>query len=1077
MENPNLPENERARLEALARYNVSDTVAEPALDRLTRLAANLFGAPIALISFIDGQRQWFKSSFGMENRVISREDSVCLHALYQDDILVVSDALDDPRLAGNPQVTDLPHMRFYAGVPLTTPDGFHVGALCVIDRVPRRISPEQTAALADLAAMAMDALELRRSTAKMQLEIAERLRAELALRAREVHFRSLVENSTDIVTILDGEGIVRYESPAVQRLLGYAPHEVEGRSAFEFIHPDDIPSVAAEFAELVQDPDGVRFVEFRFRHANGEWLTLEAIGRNLVDDPLLTGIVVNSRDVTERRAIEKALRSSEEHLRLALQAGEMGTWGWNVRDDIAEYSEEVVRLFGCESSEFDGRRETLLRYIHPEDRHRMLFNRLDSIPRGILRSEHEFRVIRPNGNIRWMRSAGQLHRDEAGKIVSMNGTITDVTERKHAEDELQRQKTLLEAQTESSVDGILFVPSEAQSVTMNRRFLEIWNLDSAEIDGRNEAEVRKRLSEQVVDADVFQARMRYLNEHDGEKSYDEIVLRDARVLDRYSSPVHGPDGVFYGRIWFFRDVTEQRRSMYALQESEARKAAILETAIDCIITIDHNGRIIEWNPAAERTFGHSRNDVMGLQISEVIIPPALRESHLNGLARYLTTGESLVLNQRIEVPAMRADGSQFPIEMAVSRISTHGEAQFTAYLRDITERKRNEAALTAAKEEAEQANAAKSEFLSRMSHELRTPLNSILGFSQVLRMDVMEEDHREMVGDIYDAGKHLLRMINEVLDISRIETGGLSISVEPVHLGELAEETMALIAPLAAQRAISLDFDLAKMEAMSVLADRQRLEQCLINLLSNAVKYNSDGGRIAFECMATGTNRVRISIADTGIGIAADMQPRLFTPFDRLGADRIGIEGTGLGLALTKRMIEAMNGEIGCESLPGKGATFWLELAAAQSQGTSQVEDAIEEGDLRFPERRLTILYIEDNLQNIKLVERVLAARGDVKLISAMQGALGVQLATWHNPDAILLDSHLPDISGFEVLERLRADPATTAIPVVVLSADATEGQMERMLAAGAREYLTKPLNVTAFLHAIQEALTATPVE
>jgi signal transduction histidine kinase/CheY-like chemotaxis protein len=383
--------------------------------------------------------------------------------------------------------------------------------------------------------------------------------------------------------------------------------------------------------------------------------------------------------------------------------------------------------------------------------------------------------------------------------------------------------------------------------------------------------------------------------------------------------------------------------------------------------------------------------------------------------------------------------------------------------REMAERRRAEAA-------ADRANRLKSEFLSRMSHELRTPLNAILGFAQLLELEVQRLADRESVEQILKGGRHLLGLINEILDIARIEAGRLPLSPEPVQVGDAIQRALDLARPLAATRVIELETTGAALHAQHVWADQQRLQQVLLNLLSNGIKYNRDGGRLTVACEEVANGRLRISVKDTGPGISPALQERLFQPFDRLGAEQHGVEGTGLGLVLSKRLVEAMGGTIGAESVPGEGSTFWVEFLHAASPVES-LERIVPSELPVSSEPGGTLLYIEDNLSNLRLVERTIALRPRVKLIPALQGRLGLALAQQHRPDLILLDLHLPDISGEQVLRELHADPEMRQTPVIVLSADATPGQVQRLLAAGARAYLTKPLDVRQLLALLDETL------
>ena len=374
-----------------------------------------------------------------------------------------------------------------------------------------------------------------------------------------------------------------------------------------------------------------------------------------------------------------------------------------------------------------------------------------------------------------------------------------------------------------------------------------------------------------------------------------------------------------------------------------------------------------------------------------------------------------------------------------------------------------------AEEAATSANHAKSEFLSRMSHELRTPLNGILGFAQLLERELEQPAQREGVAHILEGGRHLLGLINEILDIARIEAGKFSVSLEPVEASEVIASALDLVRPQAAARGIGLST--AVVWRGHLMADRQRLQQVLLNLLSNAVKYNRPEGAVTVSCDRTPSGTCRVAVTDTGLGIAPERMPRLFTPFDRLDVQDGSIEGTGLGLALSKGLVEMMGGTLSAASTPGTGSTFSLELPIASAPSHELPADETRAPGAEAPGVTGTVLYIEDNPSNLRLVERIVARRPGIKLLSAMQGRPGLELARAHRPDAIVLDLHLPDISGQDVLARLQADPGTREIPVVILSADAMTSRSTSLLKAGAHAYLTKPLSVTQFLGVLDELL------
>jgi signal transduction histidine kinase/ActR/RegA family two-component response regulator len=530
-----------------------------------------------------------------------------------------------------------------------------------------------------------------------------------------------------------------------------------------------------------------------------------------------------------------------------------------------------------------------------------------------------------------------------------------------------------------------------------------------------------------------------------------------------------------------RQAQELAASKLALERQTRILQSILDNMGDGVVVADTNGKFLVFNPAARQVLGSRSfagdpgrwSEHYGLFLSDCV---TLYPDDDLPFVRAIR-GESVDNAELFVKPAGAREGRWTSVTarpLRTDEASGDGDiAGGIMVLRDITAAKRNAEALEQAKREAEDANQAKSEFLSRMSHELRTPLNSILGFAQLLELAELTDQDRDNVEHILKGGYHLLDLINEILDLARIEAGRLSLSPEPVRLREAVKDAVDLVRPLAAEREINLSPETAIRADYHVRADRQRLKQVLLNLLSNAIKYNRAGGSVVFSCALTPENRLRFEIADSGAGISADGLKRIFRPFERLTADQTDVGGSGLGLALCRRLIEAMGGTIGVESTIGIGSKFFIELemledpTAALADDPAMAELAADDNDAR----RGTILYIEDNPSNLRLIERIMEHCPGVRLITAMQGQLGLDLAQMHVPDWILLDLHLPDIGGEEVLKRLRAHPRTQAIPVTVLSADATRPQITRMLNAGARDYLTKPVDVRQLLALLDQTL------
>jgi PAS domain S-box-containing protein len=469
--------------------------------------------------------------------------------------------------------------------------------------------------------------------------------------------------------------------------------------------------------------------------------------------------------------------------------------------------------------------------------------------------------------------------------------------------------------------------------------------------------------------------------------------------------------------------------------------------------------------ASKEIWGYTPPELAGRHYTRIIYPEDIPK--MDAVVTRVMAGEPV---GDFESRCLRQDGSLVFVLWSLSWSQADQKLFIVAH--DISERAQAIELLRQAEAEANRANKAKSEFLSRMSHELRTPMNAILGFAQLLEMDELSPEQREGLNHILRGGRHLLDLINEVLDISRIEAGRLSLSLEPVDVAETLKEIFDLVQPLAKQRDIRLNGPIGCNDE-HVLSDRQRLKQVLLNLISNAIKYNRFNGTVTVACEKRGET-MRVSIADTGIGIPEERKSQLFTPFERLGAEQSAIEGTGLGLALAKRLVEAMNGILGVESTVDQGSIFWLELPITESPVRLALADAAPQPNVDHPGAH-TVLYIEDNLSNMRLVERLLEHRPSLSLIVAHSGGAGLEMARQHRPDLVLLDVNLPDMDGRDVMLQMRGQ--SPEIPVIVLSADATSGQRARLKEAGAFAYLTKPLDVKRFFEVLDRAIIEYPFD
>ncbi len=522
---------------------------------------------------------------------------------------------------------------------------------------------------------------------------------------------------------------------------------------------------------------------------------------------------------------------------------------------------------------------------------------------------------------------------------------------------------------------------------------------------------------------------------------------------------------------------EQKLLDQRLRDQQFYTRSLIESNIDALMTTDPAGIITDVNKQMEALTGCTRDELIGAPFKNYFTDPERAEA---GIKRVLS-GSKVT---DYELTARARDGKETVVSYNATTFHDRErklQGVFAA-ARDVTERKRfeqmqqeNNVELERAKAAAEKANLAKSDFLSSMSHELRSPLNAILGFAQLMSSDTPPPTPAQManIDPILHAGWYLLELINEILDLAQIESGKLALSLEPTSLSEVMFECQAMIEPQGQKRGIGMSFPRFDIPCF-VDADRTRLKQVIINLLSNAIKYNRTNGTVVVDCARITPDRVRIRVRDTGAGLPPDMLIQLFQSFNRLGRETTAEEGTGIGLVMSKRLVEMMGGAIGVESTVGLGSVFWFDLnsAVAPRLALERAESPeISQAQVKDGAPLRTLLYVEDNPANLKLVEQLIARRPDMRLLSARDGNRGVELARAHHPDVILMDINLPGISGIEGLRILREDEATARIPVVALSANAMPRDIEKGLMAGFFRYLTKPIKIHEFMETMDVAL------
>jgi PAS domain S-box-containing protein len=1100
-----LPHNESERLSALREYRLLDTAAEEELDDLTHLAAQICGTPISMITLVDQDRQWFKSLYGIEVHETPRDISFCARTILEEDLLLVPDTLSDERFVRNPFVTGEPKVRFYAGTPLVTPQGHTLGTICVLDTVPRELTPAQKDALRRLGRQTVVLMNSRLNAARLK-------ESEAMERESQRFLQGTLDALTSHIAVLDEKGVIVAVNKAWRHFAGSATKCGIGDNYLDICASEN----SATWSEGTAVAQGIRAVlegqkDFCLEYAlqgitDDQWFSM-CVTR--FEGERAVRVVVASEDITERKQTELRLRESEATLTKSQEMVHMGSWelGLSNLNDIKanslKWSDGLFRIFGYEPDEIELSNDLFFNAVHPDDRERVAAG-MGKALRGEGIYSEEYRIFLPDGSERILHSKAELvYNEETGLPVKAIGLGQDITERKRTEEALRRSEALFRALINSSWDAFHLVQPDGRIIFESPAVTRLLGYLPEEMVGCNALEFvhpddfarvlegSRTLLNQPGSMRTINLRVRHI---DGTWRWVESF--EVNLIDH---PDVGALAVNY------HDITERKLA-------EEERDRFFTMSLDMLAIASLDGYFRRLNPAFSETLGYSEAELLTHPFVNWVHPDDVA-STMEALSR-LGDGNTVI---GFENRYRHKDGSWRWIEWKSVSVPEEGVAYAVA--RDVTERRLIEAqlheandalesrvrertaqlaianeslrlenlerqstmdklqqyseALQIAKEEAERANGAKSEFLSRMSHELRTPLNAIIGFGEILESRDLDPLDRQSVGYMLKAGEHLLDLINEVLDIVSVEAGRFEVFLESVSLNELIREVCALVQPLAAERRILMRIENCTPDKRAVyaLVDHQRLKQVLLNLLSNSIKYNRDGGRVHVSFDLTEDSQVTIAVRDTGPGIPHEDMPKLFTPFERLGAAHTHIEGTGLGLVFSQRLVSAMDGTIAVESKVGNGTTFTLTMPAGESpeyREQTLLSDAGVSGG-GHPKSLFSVLCIEDNPSNLRLVEALFAMRPQWTLLTAVQGGMGLDLARLHQPDLILLDLNLPDIGGKEVMERLQQWDQTRAIPVVIISADATPKQIDLLMEAGAHGYLTKPLNIGKFFQTLDQ--------
>ncbi|WP_455209840.1 PAS domain S-box protein [Kaarinaea lacus] len=924
------------------------------------------------------------------------------------------------------------------------------------------------------------------------LDITEQKRQEGELLQFRDHLQVLVDERTetvkqqaqiidqiyDAVISMDLAGHITSWNTGAERIFGFDRNEMLGQ-ALLVVSPEEEHEFLQQELQNVFHHQGALETELTLLRKNGErfngYLSISLLRESTGE---VIGMITYAMDISKIKQTESALQNSENRYRAVVETAVDGIITIDEHGIIETFNHAAEDIFGYRAGEVMGNNIAMLMPQSYATHHQEYVNAyLHHGMQHVIGVQREVSGLHKDGNIFPMQlSISEMHIDGRRKFTGMVRNITHIKQTKHA---LLASERLSRNILNSLTDHIAVLDSQGFIVQVN----DAWE----EFAQTNEANSRKA-GIGCNYLTICQKATTYTEDFD-DCAYQGIkaVLDKRRPLFSMEYPCHSHKqqhwylmsavpllGEAGGAVVAHEDITERILTQQALEQSEQRlKEAQRIGRIGNWRWQAASGQI-QWSEEIYRIFGRDPQDFHPSYEKYLsLVHPDDLDSVTDSEQRAFREGKPHSIDHRIILP----DGSiRWVHEEAIAILDEYGNPiSLTGTVQDITERKEIENQLVAAKNEAEQASRAKSEFLSSMSHELRTPLNAILGYTQLMLMDDMfTDDQLQSIDEINKAGEHLLHLISDLLDLAKIEAGHMQLNFENISLGEIIGECHQLVLPTAERRNIAIRCCNGKdCSNEQVRADRVRLKQVILNILSNAVKYNHDNGNINLKVEKT-DGCLRLAITDTGKGISEHQMNKLFNAFNRLGAELTAIEGTGIGLVIAKNLIELMGGQIQLSSTPGQGTTFWIDIPVAKISGhsTDRLPGSQNMNDCtQCCDSANTILYIEDNPANVRLVKHVMKCRPNIHLLTATAGPQGLEIAARDKPDLVLLDITLPGMDGYEVLSKLQENEHTRQIPVIAVSANAMHRDIERGLNAGFTHYITKPIDVNKLLNVVDKSL------
>ncbi|MDB5128431.1 PAS domain-containing protein [Mucilaginibacter sp.] len=1019
---------ENRRLKALNSYDVLDTLPEKEYDAITRLASYICQAPIALITLIDNDKQWFKSKVGLDIHETPRNDAFCNYTIQSDEIFEVPDALLNENLKSNPFVDTTDGIRFYAGAPLIDPDGYRLGALCVIDLIPRNLTNEQRDALRTLADEVMSHLTLRKQ--KKELE-----------KSLEAHkeFSNLFNSSSEIHFIAGADSNIETINDAVLSILGYTPAQAIGKSLWDFVAGKNREMYVPLIEQALKSQKPFE-LETKTLTSDGELKPMSWTAVNKAGKWYASG-----RDTTYQQKL------IDETRQLSIVASKIrnGVVISNADDQVVWINDAFENITGYKLQDVAGKFLGEILNGKPKDAEtekKLIEARKNNQP-----YEVELSLVSKDGRPLWILVTNTIIYAADGSLEKYIRIITNITARKRAESDVE----ILSFAARKSPSGIMIRDMKGAIIWMNEAMEHIIGYSLEELKGQK---VGDKLVGEGTDMEIYREAVQAVKEN---KSYEieiKIYKKDGSTAWVFisNSPLFNEVGGIERQIGVMVDITERKKT-----EEELTMLSLVASKTTSGVVINDSEGKVEWvNTAFEHITGYSLNDVKNKHLGDSL------KGELTDVSIIQKARELSEQKQSFEVDLLiyRKDGQPLWISVINSVImGDNGRVdKYIETIIDITAKKKAELELISAKEEALQLSRAKDMFIGVMSHEIRTPLNAVIGMSHLLLNDNPLESQKENLSILKFSAENLMTLINDVLDFTKIETGNVELEIARLDIRDMIQSIIGSMKYKANEKDIYLTKSIDEAIPNIVMGDRARLVQILLNLVSNSVKFTSQGGvNIDLKVIeqTKDTVRIRFGVSDTGIGIAENKLNTIFESFKQAEADTTRhYGGTGLGLAISKRLIQLHDSRINVDSVLGQGSTFWFTITFNKLiDHTVNNNNKVETG------LNINVLVVDDNQINRLLINKVLKKWGATADF-AENGQEAIDKLELHkNFDVVLMDIHMPLMGGLEAtgVIRSKSEPYFQKLPIIALTASMLSNQMGQIENAGMNDYILKPFDPT----------------